>query len=312
MKAVAVENFVQSAWKQALPLGDAFPGQLEPARALGLFHLLSLDAPTVAVVWSLAFAWAVRARLPEWLPVLVALVTWTVYVADRLLDARSAMRRGEPGRLRQRHLFHWRHRRAFVPFAAAAAGVAAWLALRFLPLAAWRRDSLLALAALLYLAAVHLGRRLPPSLAAPLSVRFPVKELFVGLLFTAGCVLAGWSRVHAPPGILSFPVGCQAAYFAALGCLNCRAIENWESSMALAPLAPHALLLAGAGLPLATFLLSVQPRAAALILAGAVSALLLALLDNRRGRLTPLTLRVAADLVLLVPVLLLPLGGWTQ
>ena len=299
---------MQSAWKQALPPGDALPGQLDPPRALGLFHLLSLDAPTVAVVWSLAFAWAARVRLPAWLPVLVALVTWTVYVADRLLDARSAMRRGEPGRLRQRHFFHWRHRGVFVPLTGASACLAAGLALHSLSPAAWRRDFFLAVAALIYLAAVHLGRRLPPAF----STCFPAKELFVGLLFTTGCVLAGWDRVHASAGILLFPVSCQAVYFAALGWLNCRAIESWESSITPAPVAPRALLLAGAGLPLATFLLSVQPRTAALILAGTASAMLLALLDSLCRRLAPLTLRVVADLVLLVPALLLLLGGSTQ
>jgi hypothetical protein len=43
-----------------------------------------------------------------------------------------------------------------------------------------------------------------------------------------------------------------------------------------------------------------------LILAGAVSALLLALLDRLRTHLTPLAIRAAADLVLLTPALLTP------
>jgi hypothetical protein len=50
-----------------------------------------------------------------------------------------------------------------------------------------------------------------------------------------------------------------------------------------------------------------QPRPAALITAGAASALLLALLDRGRSLLTPLALRTAADLALLSPVLLTPL-----
>jgi hypothetical protein len=43
-----------------------------------------------------------------------------------------------------------------------------------------------------------------------------------------------------------------------------------------------------------------------LVAAGAASALLLALLDRLRRRLTPLALRAAADLVLLTPVLITP------
>jgi hypothetical protein len=56
---------------------------------------------------------------------------------------------------------------------------------------------------------------------------------------------------------------------------------------------------------LAYVLLHPQPRPAALIAAGAVSALLLALLDSLRDHLTPLALRVFADLVLLTPLALL-------
>ena len=48
-----------------------------------------------------------------------------------------------------------------------------------------------------------------------------------------------------------------------------------------------------------------QPRFSALLLAGGVSAVLLAGLDRLRNRLTPLTLRASADLVLLTPLVLL-------
>jgi hypothetical protein len=64
-------------------------------------------------------------------------------------------------------------------------------------------------------------------------------------------------------------------------------------------------LLGVSGLLLATVLASTQPRPAALIAAGAASALLLALLHRLRHRLTPLALRAAADLVLLTPLALL-------
>jgi hypothetical protein len=47
-----------------------------------------------------------------------------------------------------------------------------------------------------------------------------------------------------------------------------------------------------------------QPRAAALLGTAAASALLLALLDRLRPRLTPLTQRALADLVLLTPLAL--------
>lgn len=59
---------------------------------------------------------------------------------------------------------------------------------------------------------------------------------------------------------------------------------------------------------MAAVLCSWEPRAAAMIAAGAVSALLLAWLDGKRGRLAPVTLRAAADLVLLMPGLLVALA----
>jgi hypothetical protein len=68
--------------------------QLDAPVLLRLWHLMSLDAPTVAVIWSLSFAWAAGVHLPRWIPVLLALGTWAVYVGDRLLDTRSALRSG--------------------------------------------------------------------------------------------------------------------------------------------------------------------------------------------------------------------------
>jgi hypothetical protein len=96
-----------------------------------------------------------------------------------------------------------------------------------------------------------------------------------------------------------------ATYFAALAALNCCAIERWERPGPAVRISGTAGALALAGLPLAALLLPFQSRVAILIALGAASAVLLALLDRMRGRLTPLTLRAAADLVLLTPLLIL-------
>jgi hypothetical protein len=48
-----------------------------------------------------------------------------------------------------------------------------------------------------------------------------------------------------------------------------------------------------------------QPRVAALLVAGGASCLLLALLDRLRDGLTPTALRAAADMVLLAPLAVL-------
>ncbi|MGD0347604.1 MAG: hypothetical protein ABSA85_12650, partial [Terracidiphilus sp.] len=128
-------------------------------RALGFWHLASLDAPTVAIVWSLAFAWAGHVHLPLWVPLLLALATWCVYVADRLLDARAGLRVPARHTLRERHLFHWRYRRVLLPMAIAAACAAAGIILALMPPMARARDTVLAAAALAYFSGVHSGRK---------------------------------------------------------------------------------------------------------------------------------------------------------
>jgi hypothetical protein len=293
-------------------------------RALALWHLASLDAPTVAIVWSLAFAWAGRVRMPLWVPALLALATWSVYVADRLLDAFAGLR--EPARhtLRERHRFHWRYRRALLPMSITAACAAAGISLFLMPPMARERDSVLAAAALAYFSGVHSGRnawQFPLRLPHPL----PGKEFLVGLLFTAGCVLPAWRRPHelAAPGSATWVFWIPAVTFAALAWLNCSCITQWESMDATrdGQLAsakgkfrdrksgPSAIffasiLLACGALILAAAGGAAHSRPAALLAAGAMSALLLAWLDLMRARFSALALRAAADFVLLTPLAL--------
>ena len=292
--------------------------------ALRLWHLASVDAPTVAVAWALGFAWVAGVRLPVWVEALLALATWAVYVGDRLLDAHAGVRRGAMDCLRERHLFHWRHRWMLAPLAVAAAGCAAAIVLMRMPVAAQERDTVLAAAAVAYFTGVH-SRGGSSSIAGwlpiALSRRVLSKELLVGVLFTAGCALPALNRAAAPVMLL-----LPLLFFAALAWLNCAAIDAWENASthpcrsergrrgnrveepASRPnraISLAASLLALAGLLLALQLSSGQPRQAALIACGAASALLLGLLDRLRTRLTPLALRAAADLVLLAPLALL-------
>ncbi|MFP5248951.1 MAG: hypothetical protein ACLGP3_03895 [Acidobacteriota bacterium] len=263
---------------------------------LRFWHLASFDAPTVAAVWSLAFAWIVRVRLPLWVLALQILVVWVVYVGDRLLDARAGLRRWSRHGLRERHNFHWRRRRLLIPLAVAAALASAFIALRWMPLRVTERDSVLGLASLAYFTRVHAGgvrhRR----------SRLFSKELLVGVLFTIGCALPAWSR----SGLL--PIAAPALFFAAVAWLNCRAIDRWEAEAPSGRTFRIAAPIAAAGAASALVLSAAQPRAAALVAAGAISALLLGLLDRAAPRLKPVTLRALADFVLLVPALLF-LGG---
>jgi hypothetical protein len=262
---------------------------------LRLWHLASLDAPTVAAVWSLAFAKAAGVRLPIWVPILLALMTWTVYIGDRLLDARSALCGRQAQGLRERHLFHWRHRRAFLSVGIAASCVSGWIVLSWMPAMALQRNTVLAGAAMAYFSCVH----------APIKTRLPIsKELAVGVLFTAGCAIPTLGRAaHLSAGFIA-----AFAFFAGLAWLNCHAIESWESATegsASSDIFFLSCVLALCGLIGASALYASQFGMADLIAAGGASALLLAMLDYSRGRLTPLALRVAADLILLTPLVMI-------
>lgn len=268
---------------------------------LRLWHLTSLDAPTVAVAWTLAFAWAGHVVVPLRTLLLVALVTWCAYVADRLLDARRGLRESTHDKLRERHFFHWRHRGVLLTLAIIGAVVGVGIFVLAVPPVPHLRNSLgnslVGAAALAYFSGVHSERR--PLLRWPRS--FPGKELLVSVLFTAGCAVAAWSRASR----LAWPLWIPAIGFAGLAWLNCTAITSWESKATSNLLRGFAVALATLEIGLLLFAVVLAPRTAALLAAAAISALLLVLLDCVRIRMTPLAARSAADLALLTPVLLL-------
>jgi hypothetical protein len=298
------------------------------------------------MVWSLAFAWAGGIHLSGRVVLVLALATWCAYVADRLLDARVLgaqagvelstrpdLGRPESGQpeLRERHYFHWRNRRLFVPVVAIAACVAAIMAVGFLPVVIGEGGFVLAAAALAYFSGVHAAPRLERwRHSLP---RFVTKELLVAVLFTAGCILPAWSKLHASGLHASihalwttdstlWQFWIPGVYFAALAWLNCSSIATWEAEKksgssgtrdsralfwgvfpALTTNLSAAAVLAFTGFLLACLASRSDLRVAALLMAGATSAVLLALLDRLRKRMTPLALRAAADFVLLTPVL---------
>jgi hypothetical protein len=244
-----------------------------------------------------------------WVPLLLALVVWVVYIGDRLLDVRADLHTPQVRSLRERHYFHYRHRKVLVPLTVAAACAAAVIVFSLMPVAARERNSVLAVAAGAYFSGVHSRRKLRKFLHPKLA-SLNSKEFVVGLLFASACALPALSRAASGPRSPLWPLWSAALFFAALAWLNCYAIERWEAarqSTRNSRVLPTASMLGLAGLLLtAAVLYSNQPRAAALIAAGAVSALLLAQLDRSQRCLTSLALRTWADLVLLSPVLLIP------
>ena len=274
------------------------PRRSPAIRVLLLWHLASLDAPTVAIVWAFAIAHSAHVHLELWIAFLLAAGTWTVYVLDRLLDTRRASNCGDLSLLRERHRFHWQHRRTLIPLAACGAATAIAIICKLMPARAREHDSILAAAALVYFSGVHAPAQLPPWLR-----RLCSKEMLVGILFAVGCAAPTFTRAPS----LTWPALLSTTFFTLLAWLNCAAISTWESQVRCSSVAVPASLLAFSGLTCAALLAPQFTAASTLLLSAAVSATLLLVIDGSRRSLAPVLVRSLADLTLLAPaVLLLP------
>jgi hypothetical protein len=270
-----------------------------------MWHLLSLDAPTVAVLWMWFLAQACHLRLPLASPVAMALAVWILYAADRLLDARvlDAPQAGAVDQLEARHYFHHRHRPAFLT-GIAVAGIVLAMLLPGLNAGAVRLyliEGALLCTWFLVLHATSSAHRLP-------------KEIAVGVFFSAAIFIPTVAR---EPG-LDLGMLPAALLFAALCGLNCLYIYAWEhegvTKTRMRP--PHtSTRLALTHLPRLTYGVAVASAALALLdshepklvpMACSLAAVVLLLLNQHRRRLSDTHLRAAADIALLTPLLLLP------
>ena len=269
---------------------------------LTLWHLLSLDAPTVAALWTWFIASANHLRLPAVSIVAMFLAVWMLYAADRLLDARN-IEISSSSDFEARHYFHHRHRRAFLTGIIAASITLAILLPRLEPQAI---HLYLILGGLLfgYFILIH---------ATSSAHRLP-KEIAVGLFFAAATFIPTVAR-RPDLRISLFPL---AILFATACSLNCLFIYTWEhSSLASSDHLTHAATqLALSKLPSLTTTLILLSAAFSLLdrqaswcipCAITTSTILLFLLHHRRHNTARLTLRSLADLALTTPLLLLPL-----
>ena len=260
---------------------------------LALWHLLSVDAPTVAALWTWFIARVSHTHLPVASTFAMAVAVWMLYAADRLLDTRDARFQNE---LEDRHYFHRAYQHAFSVGIVVAALVLAAL-LPQLPAASIRLYLILGAFLFAYFVLIHsaaVPRRLP-------------KELAVGIFFSAAIFIPTVSRQPE----LRMNLLPAAILFAALCSLNCLFIYKWEhplpspsthpaTSAALGSLSRIGTICAVAGLILAAADRHLPWQVPA---ACALSAVLLLVLTRSRDRFTSLTLRAAADLCLLTPLL---------
>ncbi len=222
------------------------------------------------------------------------LAVWILYAADRLLDAR------QQADLEERHRFHDRHRRVFVPVIGLAAFALAALTPQLAP-AALRLYALLGGLLCGWFLLIHTRlaheRRLP-------------KELVVGVFFAAAIFIPTVARRPDLRASLLLP----AIVFAATCTLNCMYLYAWEHpgprlganwTTRFATRHVHRLTIT----LLAADLLCLPSRFSAVTFgwpipaACAATGLILLILHRCRAQLSPTNLRAAADLTLLTPLL---------
>jgi len=264
---------------------------------VALWHLSSLDAPTVAVAWTSFIARVSHVRLPATSLAAMGIAVWILYAADRLLDARLLASPTAPSdTLEARHFFHHRHWKPFLTgiVLCSIAMIPLLLDIPFAAIRLYLIEGSLLVGWFLLIHATRSALRLP-------------KELAVGLFFAAAVFIPTVARNPA----LRLPLILPAILFAALCSLNCLFIYHWEHEQTGIPTCAHPTTrFALSHLPwlsaaLATASLLATLKHSPIAAACALSTLVLALLNYSRHHLHRTTLRATADLALLTPLLFL-------
>ena len=194
------------------------------------WHLFSLDAPAVAVVWcwffgavlKLHFSWANAADAGAGYVVL--------YVADRLLDG---WRSADTIALRDRHWFYLRHRKPFlIAWTLAAIPLAYLIFFRVEP-SVRADDVVLCLIGVAYFLLIH-GRLFSESAERVCFLSGCRKEMAVGFLFAIATAVPAWARwsATASPASSRGLLAAAVFTFGAVCWLNCVAIQTWEDAEA--------------------------------------------------------------------------------
>jgi hypothetical protein len=268
----------------------------QPHSPLALWHLLSLDAPTIAALWTWFIAAANHIDLPTSSILAMGVAVWVLYAADRLLDAQSSNQQD----LEARHLFHHHHRTAFLT-GILFASIALAVLLPRLSSEAIRLYLILGGLLFGYFILIHATRS---------AHRLP-KEIAVGIFFSAATFIPTVAR-HPALRLSLLPL---ALLFAALCSLNCLYIYAWEHAQHPPDTTHPTTRLALSNLTLITitvttlaFLFTIKNHHAPwpISLAVALSALILLLLHKRAHKTPTITMRAAADLALTTPLLLIP------
>ena len=284
-----------------------------PRKPWWLFpNLLSLDAPLVAVAWLAVFAKTWRLIYHPWEAYVgLGLVVWVIYVVDRLIDA--SLRKSTPHRCEPRHLFHWKYRKLFAAAALIASVIALFLVIRYMPYSIF---------GYLFAAGILVGGFFGLSLLWDQdSDDIPyLKNVLAGLAFAYGVGLLAY--VYNQSADFYLTMGSREMIcFGVLCIMNISAIDLWEhanrthdvevkATDELALTLPLVLL----GMAAILFAYQASPHPDDMTDYGIVTrsffyailtgSALLYILNRARARFHMDTLRVLADVALLIPVLI--------
>ena len=274
-----------------------------PSRPLWLWpNLLSLDAPLIAVLWLHLFALSGRVHLPPTVSLVLGLVVWLIYAADRLLDG---LRDTESALQSPRHRFYRTHRKGVLAILLAVLCLTSCICLELDP-RTLLFGALMMLVMAAYFGVVHW--------AGPLWLwRFP-KEAAVAIVFGAGSFFPALIRAHK----LSYPMAVAPVLFVTLCWLNVVLIEyaEWNRLRRCGSAPPHGSTLRGGrhllaiGMAIASVSLGLMERTGfradrSVLCAISLSALALGGLGSYWRKLSTDAVRVLADATLLTPALVL-------
>lgn len=265
-------------------------------------NLLSLDAPLVAMAWLYVFSKTWRLGYHPWEAYAsLGLAVWVIYAADRLLDASLSMLPAD--QLEPRHRFHVQHRRFFWMALTVALIVALVLVITKMPMAIYKHLLLGGV-----LVAGFFGLSMLSS-QDPQEVPY-TKNIMAGVTFAFGTAMMA-HIYRSEFSIYEMLASREFLCFAVLCILNISAIDLWEHASRSPDLEIKASDELSLTLPLTVLgaaalgyaVLDQEQASRPFFYAILTGAGLLHVLNRQRGRFRMDTLRVLADVVLLVPVL---------
>ncbi len=280
---------------RAVPAASRKPFWLIP-------NLLSLDAPLVAMAWLYVFAKTWRLGYHPWEAYAsLGLAVWIIYAADRLLDVSLFGSSGE--RMEPRHRFHRDYARFFRIGLAFAIPMTVALVVMRMPMTIYKHLMLGGVLVAGFFGLSMLSSQDPREVPH-------TKNILAGVTFAFGTAMTA-HLYRAEFGIYDMLASREFLSFAVLCILNISAIDLWEHAARAADLEIKAsdelsltlpLTLLG-GVALGYALLEQERSTRPFFYAILTGAGLLYVLNRNRAHFGIDTLRVLADVALLIPVL---------